>query len=191
MHRHWDSESRNAESSAKACCEVLILIASVIRRFTSSLGGQGHMSTGSHPRIGEVSPDEAWCILEEEKNARLIDVRTHAEWGFVGVPDVQEIGHSPLFIEWAQYPGMAVNPGFAIEVANAVDIETVGRMLFICRSGARSLRAAEAVTQHFERNGKSVTCLNVSEGFEGDLNATGQRGTVNGWKTRGLAWRQT
>lgn len=149
------------------------------------------MSTGSRPRVGEVTPDDAWRILEDEKDSRLIDVRTRAEWGFVGVPDVQELGHSPLFIEWAVFPAMSVNPGFAVEVANAVGPVGSGRLLFLCRSGARSLRAAEAVAQHFDRQGMSVECLNVAEGFEGDLDASGHRATINGWKARGLAWRQS
>lgn len=149
------------------------------------------MSTGSRPQIGEVSPDEAWRILADEEDARLIDVRTQSEWGFVGVPDLEEIGQSTLYVEWASFPGMSINPGFAVEVAGALGTGNVGRLLFLCRSGARSLRAAEAVTAHFERYGVSVTCLNVAEGFEGDLNAEGHRGSVNGWKSRGLAWRQS
>ena len=141
--------------------------------------------------VGEVDPDEAWDVLKSNETAHLIDVRTRAEWGFVGVPDTRELGHSPLFIEWAAYPDMSVNPAFAAEVEAAIGSENPGTLLFLCRSGARSLQAAMAVTDHFARQGKAVTCLNVAEGFEGDVDASGHRGSQNGWKARGLTWRQS
>ncbi len=141
--------------------------------------------------VGEVDPDEAWGILKSNETARLIDVRTRAEWGFVGVPDTRELEQTPIFIEWASYPDMSVNPAFAAEVEAAIGSENPGTLLFLCRSGARSLQAAMAVTDHFARAGKEVTCLNVAEGFEGDVDASGHRGSQNGWKARGLAWRQS
>ena len=141
--------------------------------------------------VGEVNPDEAWRILVDDEFARLIDVRTRAEWSFVGVPDVRELGKTPLFIEWSSYPDMSVNPAFAAEVETAIGSENPATLLFICRSGARSLKAALTVTDHFARQGKEVTCLNVAEGFEGDVNASGHRGSHNGWKARGLTWRQS
>ena len=141
--------------------------------------------------VGEVNPDEAWTILKSEKTARLIDVRTRAEWGFVGVPDTGDLGQTPIFVEWASFPSMSVNPAFAAEVEAAIGSENPGTLLFLCRSGARSLQAAMAVTDYFARQGKEVTCLNVAEGFEGDVDASGHRGSQNGWKARGLAWRQS
>jgi rhodanese-related sulfurtransferase len=141
--------------------------------------------------VGEVDPDEAWNILKSDKTARLIDVRTRAEWSFVGVPDTREIEQTSIFIEWSSYPDMSANPAFAAEVEAAIGSENPGPLLFICRSGARSLQAALAVTDHFAQTGKPVTCLNVAEGFEGDMDASGHRGSHNGWKARGLAWRQS
>ncbi|AZQ69515.1 rhodanese-like domain-containing protein [Silicimonas algicola] len=141
--------------------------------------------------VGEVSPGEAWRVLCDDDAARLIDVRTRAEWGFVGVPDLRETGQGPLFIEWASYPDMSVNVRFAEEVEKALNGEKPSTLLFLCRSGARSLKAAEAVSAHYARTGMAVTCLNVAEGFEGDVDASGHRGSHNGWKARGLAWRQS
>lgn len=149
------------------------------------------MKTGSSQPVGIVDPDEAWQILNNDKSARLIDVRTRAEWGFVGVPDIRELGSEPLFIEWSTFPGMSLNTAFAAEVEGALGPEGSGPLLFICRSGARSMQAAQAVTEHYAGKGVSVTCLNVAEGFEGDLDASGHRGCHNGWKARGLAWRQS
>jgi rhodanese-related sulfurtransferase len=149
------------------------------------------MKSGGDPLVGEICPTEAWRILSAESDARLIDVRTRAEWGFVGVPDAGEIGHQTLFIEWARYPDMSIDPDFAARVSEELGHGMVGPLLFICRSGARSMQAAHAVVAHFAEQGESVTCLNVSEGFEGDLDAKGHRGGHNGWKARGLAWRQS
>lgn len=149
------------------------------------------MSGASGSSVGEISPDEAWRILEENSSALLIDVRTRAEWGFVGVPELSEVGHSTVFVEWVRFPDMSANPQFVAEVMEAIGDNTPSRLLFICRSGARSLRAATAVAEHFARIGVTADCLNVAEGFEGDLDPKGHRGNHNGWKARGLAWCQS
>ncbi len=149
------------------------------------------MGMGDSPHVGEVDPTEAWRILSSESNARLIDVRTRAEWGFVGVPDVAETGSQTLFVEWSSYPDMSVNPAFASDVEGALGSAPPGPLLFICRSGARSMQAARAVSAHYAMKGVIVDCLNVAEGFEGDVDALGHRGSHNGWKARGLAWRQS
>ena len=149
------------------------------------------MSRASGPYVGEVTPDEAWRILAEESASRLIDVRTRAEWGFVGTPDLEQLGQSAIFVEWAGFPDMSVNPRFAAEVIEALGGEIPARLLFLCRSGARSLRAANVIAEHLQKEGYSVECLNVAEGFEGDLDPEGHRGGQNGWKARGLAWRQS
>ncbi len=86
---------------------------------------------------------------------------------------------------------MSKNPCFADAVIQALGDEPPGKLLFICRSGVRSLYAASAIAARFSAGGQSVDCLNVAEGFEGDLNAQGRRGIRNGWKHRGLAWRQS
>lgn len=149
------------------------------------------MSTGTGPRVSEVTPDAAWQLLKKETAARLVDVRTRAEWGFVGVPDLGEIGSTPIFVEWASFPDMSVNARFVAEVMEEVGAGNPGTLLFLCRSGARSLRAAYAVAEHLAFSGINATCLNVAEGFEGDLDSAGHRASHNGWKARGLAWRQS
>lgn len=149
------------------------------------------MSAEPLPRIGEVAPDQAWKILSEDMGAVLVDVRTQAEWGFVGVPDLTGLGKALVCVEWAHFPDMSKNPRFVAQVMTELGGNDPSRLLFICRSGARSLRAAEAIADHLSREGRSVDCLNVAEGFEGDLNASGHRGGQNGWKARGLAWRQS
>ena len=149
------------------------------------------MKTGGSPLVGEVEPGEAWQILCEVKTARLIDVRTRAEWSFVGVPETGETGSKPVFLEWSSFPDMSVNTAFAEEIEEIIGPDGSGPLLFLCRSGVRSLHAAHAVAAHYAGKGVEVTCINVAEGFEGDVDASGHRGSHNGWKARGLAWRQS
>jgi rhodanese-related sulfurtransferase len=134
---------------------------------------------------GDVAPTVAWKILSEHKDAVLIDVRTRAEWNYVGLPDLDSLAKKPALIEWQVFPGMQPNPEFVTALSGALpDKETP--LLFLCRSGARSAAAAKAMTAA----GYS-TCLNVADGFEGPLDGTARRGTTGGWKAVGLPWRQT
>jgi len=123
-------------------------------------------------------------MLKGEPTAQLIDVRTRPEWTFVGVPDLDTIGKQPAFVSWQVYPTMQTNAAFADEIrriAPSVDAP----LLFICRSGARSRAAAEAVTALGYRR-----CYNVAEGFEGQTDHDGHRGRQAGWKAAGLPWIQ-
>jgi rhodanese-related sulfurtransferase len=138
---------------------------------------------------GDLSTAEAWSLLEQEPKAQLIDVRTAAEWSFVGVPDLSSAGRDAFLVEWQSFPDMSVNPQFVDMVANAVRKAGAAEdtpLLFLCRSGARSRAAAIAMTR--AGFGKSY---NIAGGFEGDLDEQRHRGRRNGWKAQGLPWRQS
>ncbi|TAJ92781.1 MAG: rhodanese-like domain-containing protein [Reyranella sp.] len=134
---------------------------------------------------GDVTPSVAWKILGELKDAILIDVRTRAEWNYVGVPDLAGLDKKPGLVEWQVFPSMQVNPDFVGALSGALADKAVP-LLFLCRSGVRSVAAAKAMSAA----GYS-TCLNVTDGFEGPLDAQGKRGATRGWKAAGLPWRQT
>jgi rhodanese-related sulfurtransferase len=139
---------------------------------------------------GELSVADAFQLLKDDHKAVLVDVRTQAEWTWVGVPDLSGISKEPIFIEWASYPGMTPNADFAQRLiaeltARGADAETPA--LFLCRSGVRSLSAARAMAAAGWRR-----CYNVSEGFEGGLDgATHRRNVQGGWRARGMPWTQT
>lgn len=138
---------------------------------------------------GDLSTAEAWSLLEKEPKAQLIDVRTTAEWSFVGVPDLSSVGRDAFLVEWQSFPDMSMNPQFADTVANAVRKAGAAEdtpLLFLCRSGARSRAAAIAMTR--AGFGKAY---NIAGGFEGDLDEQRHRGRRNGWKAQGLPWRQS
>lgn len=131
----------------------------------------------------QLTPQEAWDHLASDPEAILVDVRTRAEWTFVGLPDLTSLGKRVVPIEWTSFPDGAPNPAFLDELRAVVPTEET-TVLFLCRSGARSVAAQTAA----EAAGYSRT-VNVLEGFEGDVDAHGHR-AVNGWKQAGLPWRQ-
>ncbi|HEX2889667.1 rhodanese-like domain-containing protein [Vineibacter terrae] len=133
---------------------------------------------------GDVSPTSAWRMLSEIADATLIDVRTAAEWAYVGGPDLRTIGKAPLTIEWQTFPSMQIDPDFVAKLAQHVAARDVP-LLMLCRSGARSAAAATAMTAAGYR-----WCFNVASGFEGILDAAGHRGSASGWKADGLPWSQ-
>jgi len=139
-------------------------------------------------RVEEVSVEEAWQRLSTDSSAVLIDVRTQAEWSFVGVADLSTIGKQTLLIEWQNYPEGQVSPDFPERLESmleAAGADKATQLLFICRSGARSLNAARAMTAAgYSR------AANVTGGFEGPLDGQRHRGGVAGWKARGLPWVQ-
>lgn len=149
------------------------------------------MSAEEIPGVSEAAPQAVWDTLEQDKNAVLIDVRTKAEWAFVGKPDLSSLGQEMLCIEWAEYPGMSKNPNFVTSVIEGLGGCDPTSVFFLCRSGVRSLSAAKAVAQMMAEHGFSFECVNVLEGFEGDMDAEKKRGGLNGWKARGLPWGQS
>lgn len=127
------------------------------------------------PYAGALTPKEAHEVWQLAPGAKLVDVRTHAEWDWVGrIPGAVEI-------EWLSYPGNRPNPDFLAQFKQQVDQEAL--VMFICRSGARSHNAAELASA-----AGHTACYNVLEGFEGDKDASGQRGKVGGWRWAGLPW---
>ncbi len=133
---------------------------------------------------GDKNPSETWDSLEKEPGARLIDVRSEAEWAFVGIPDLTPLGKELLLLAWQHFPGMEVNQDFVEQLAARVP-DREAPLYFICRSGGRSQAAAMAATAAGYRH-----CFNVAEGFEGGHDEQGHRGRVSGWKARELPWRQ-
>ena len=133
---------------------------------------------------GDVSPKQAWDLLTEKENVVLVDCRTAAEWNYVGVPDISGLRKETVFAEWIQFPGGSSNPEFVDQVKSAVTGEDA-TILFLCRSGQRSIAAAIAMTEAGYSN-----AYNILEGFEGDKDDTGHRGKTGGWKVADLPWKQ-
>lgn len=132
---------------------------------------------------GDVSPAEAFAAASGDAGALLVDVRTRAEWTYVGVPHLDAAGRDVAFVEWSTFPEGRVNPAF-VEQVRAAGHEAGRPVYLLCRSGARSAAAATALTA-----AGLGPAYNVLEGFEGPHDDAGHR-TVSGWKNAGLPWRQ-
>src|SRR5580692_10963995 len=88
---------------------------------------------------GDLSAREAYSILERDKAAVLVDVRTQAEWTYVGVPNLSELGKQTILVEWQAYPSMKVDADFAPRLNQALpESGADAPLLFLCRSGGRS-----------------------------------------------------
>jgi rhodanese-related sulfurtransferase len=139
---------------------------------------QKRAAAGGLPYDGALTPAEAHELLGLAPGAKLVDVRTRAEWDWVGrIRDSVEI-------EWQTYPGGQPNPGFEMQLTQQVDREAL--TMFLCRSGARSHAAAARAKQ-----AGYTAVYNVLEGFEGDRDGQGRRNTVGGWRRAGLPWTQS
>jgi rhodanese-related sulfurtransferase len=132
---------------------------------------------------GDVTPEQAWAALRDEPGAVLVDVRTRAEWSYVGLPDLGPIGKEVVLVEWQSFPDGRVNDGF-VGALEAAGIGKEQSVYFLCRSGVRSVSAAEAATAAGWSESR-----NVLDGFEGPHDAQRHR-TVSGWKVAGLPWVQ-
>jgi rhodanese-related sulfurtransferase len=143
------------------------------------------MCTGqTRAYAGDITPEEAWKLLSENPEAVLVDVRTDAEWRFVGVPDLSDLGRDVVYIEWNSVSGTH-NESFVDELLEQVPSRVDRPVVFLCRSGNRSISAAEAATE-----AGIAPSYNVLDGFEGHLDDVGHRGGT-GWRATGLPWKQS
>lgn len=138
--------------------------------------------------VDDVDVRETWERLSKDPASVLIDVRTQAEWAYVGVPDLLSLGKKLICVEWQHFPGGQINPSFTSQLQSELAAVAAGDdagLFFICRSGHRSLHSAEAMAAVGYR-----ACHNVTGGFEGPLDNAAHRGLAAGWKAAGLPWVQ-
>ena len=124
---------------------------------------------------GDISPQLAFQWWQSGQGL-LVDIRTEAEIAWVGF-----VPGAPC-IPWKHWPGMALNPDFDAQIRQVVPPGV--KALLLCRSGIRSIAAARRATE------LGIEAYNILEGFEGNPDAQGHRGTFEGWRHRGLPWRQ-
>ena len=129
--------------------------------------------------IENLTPLQSWELMQANPNAVLIDVRTRVEHDFVGRP------FNAVHVPWKEAPDWQLNPDFIQQVKQAVS-DNSNPVLLLCRSGARSLAAAEALQEAgFDH------LVNILDGFEGDLDTHKHRGNLGGWRYSQLPWEQS
>jgi rhodanese-related sulfurtransferase len=98
------------------------------------------------------------------------------------------IGKRPVLVEWQGFPDDRLNSAFVerlVEALNPIGADRESELFFICRSGQRSLKAAQAMAA-----AGYTRCRNVADGFEGPLDANRHRGQLVGWKAKGSPGRR-
>lgn len=133
----------------------------------------------SLPYAGAVTPAEAYALVQQNPNVKLVDVRTNAERDWVGRVVIPEAQHAA--VQWSLYPGGTPNPDFISQLSQTAGKDNI--LLFLCRSGVRSKHAAKLATEHGYTHS-----FDILEGFEGDKDASGHRKTVGGWCKANLPW---
>ncbi|HBH35010.1 MAG TPA: sulfurtransferase [Gammaproteobacteria bacterium] len=136
--------------------------------------------------IKNLTPDEAWKLLQKDPRAILVDVRSSMEFLFVGHPT------GAVHIPWIDEPDWDINPDFITDIrqlllggAEQENESGAAPVILICRSGKRSLVAGNKLHEAGLEN-----IFHIGEGFEGDLDDHHQRSTIGGWRFRGLPWEQ-
>lgn len=125
---------------------------------------------------GSITPIEVWNLYQQYQ-IDIVDIRSNEERFFTGF--ILESKH----FTWASGTNFIRNPRFVKEIEHFFKKETP--LFLLCRSGNRSQLAAEAL-----KNIGFEYVYNIQEGFEGDLNSSHQRNTINGWKFHKLPWTQ-
>ena len=131
--------------------------------------------------VSEVNPKQAWKMLQDDPDAILLDVRSKVEFDYVGHP----VGavHVPI----QEAPDWQTDPDFTQKVIEQLgEASRNATVLTLCRSGKRSMLAAQLLEQQGYRD-----TVNIAEGFEGDPDENRQRGNLNGWRFHRLPWEQT
>ena len=142
--------------------------------------------------VADLDVRSVWEHLKRDASAQLIDVRTRAEWTYVGVTDLSELGKQPLLVEWQSFGQQQPNQDFAVALdaeLRSAGIDKNTTLFFICRSGVRSLAAARSMAAL-----GYTRCHNVADGFEGPIGTSPghrHRGQLAGWKFAGLPWLQS
>ena len=125
-------------------------------------------------KILEIPSSQVKKYLSENSDAVLIDVRTKEEWDTIGMPNGEPLGMSTFFISYQLGHERILNKNFVKEFED-LNIEKTKKILFICRSGVRSLHTAKIA------NDLGYEAINILGGFEGSA-------VINdaGWKVNGL-----
>jgi rhodanese-related sulfurtransferase len=119
-------------------------------------------------------------VKADPSNTFIVDVRTKAEYEFVGHPDLSNgVPNIPLSF----YPTWEFNKDFVKKVEGRYTKDST--IITICRSGKRAQKAAQIL---LEAGFKNV--LYMTDSFEGSKDKNGHR-TVNGWKVNGLPYTYT
>ena len=112
-----------------------------------------------------IKATDAFDFLSKKFDSHLIDTRSDLEWKTTGIPDLSSINKEAYLINW----GPVLDQIFFEQYKNFLltSFTKNDNLLFICRSGSRSLMAAQFAIKFGFKNS-----FNIFEGFynENDQN---------------------
>eukprot|EP01080_Neovahlkampfia_damariscottae_P011299 gene11299-4110_t len=140
--------------------------------------------------VPDITPQDTLKILMADKNSFLIDIRTDAEWMWVGKPEIPTTPwkSEPIFVQFLYHPNRNLNPNFFEEVLSKLKksprFKPDSKLFFLCCCASRSVKASKMFKE------KGYNAYNILYGFDGPANQDRQRGKVDGWRFRNLPWYQ-
>lgn len=171
--------------------------------FGLACGGAFGFDAAKVPQVKQTQANlyldapEAYALKQKlGDKAYFVDVRTRYEVAYLGMPTVADANipyvEHPDDAPWDDKAGrfkLDVNSDFAAELERRLTAKGMGKndtVILMCRSGDRSARAANLLSQL-----GYTKVYSVIDGFEGDLAKEGPKAgqrVVNGWKNAGLPW---
>lgn len=144
-----------------------------------------------------LSSKDAYDVLKKEADKILfLDVRTRGEVAYTGMPTDADFNVPLKFTskkhQWSDKKNMfKMTPNSHFVEAATQRLQQKGlsktdKVFVMCRSGGRSAKAADALT-----DAGFTQVFSVIDGYEGDTVKSGdQKGkrTINGWKNSNLPW---
>lgn len=129
--------------------------------------------------VGKVNSAQCWQALQAKEKAHLIDVRSPEEWQETGVAKLDDIKKEVKLLSWLFLtPSIHPNRNFMNDLEQIFPDREV-ELFFICKSGGRSMQAAEAALSFGYKK-----VFNVGDGFVGD------EMSKNGWMNSDLPRRE-
>ena len=136
--------------------------------------------------LTNLTPEQAWNMMNDDTRAIMVDIRSSMEYLFVGHPK------GAIHIAWIDEPDWTINPDFVTEVrklilGGVIEDEDSGSVpiILICRSGKRSKDAGHLLLEAGIHN-----VYHIDEGFEGELDDKHHRSSLGGWRFHNLPWEQ-
>ena len=135
--------------------------------------------------VENVPPAQVWEALQTDPKAQLVDVRTDAEWNFVGLPDLSPAGKQVVPIQWQVYPTHAAQRRLRRPVEGGRVHPGAPHLLHLPQRPAQPGRGTGGA------GGGIPARLQRRRWVRGRCRrATAIAARAAGWKAAGLPWRQ-
>ena len=108
-----------------------------------------------------IQASDAFDILTKKLNSHLIDTRSDLEWKTTGIPDLSSTNKETNLINW----GPILDQSFFKQYQEflLIRFNQKDSLFFICRSGSRSLMAAQFAIKFGFNNS-----FNIYDGFDNE-----------------------